>query len=128
MNDIINLISAFILIPAILFIFTFAVAKYALKKRKKSIGIAADITTFLLFFSVSIVFNIVFDKEIGFLIIIIAILIATLLTILEWRSKKEIEVQSLLRKIWRLFFILLCVTYALLWLIGVIQYVLKYIS
>ena len=128
MINIIALISIVVLVPAILFVLTFAIAKYGLHKRKKSVGIAADITTFLLFFSVSHVFNIIFEKEIGFIITMIAVLIATIITILEWRMKKEIEIKPLLRKIWRLFFILLCIMYALLWLIGVIRYVLKYIS
>ncbi|NME05230.1 DUF3397 family protein [Psychrobacillus sp. BL-248-WT-3] len=125
----ISLVSIIVLVPAILFIISFVIAKYAFRKRKKSIGIAADITTFLLFFSVSHVFNVIFGKEIGFIIIIIfAIFIATIMTILEWRMKKEIEIKPLLRKVWRLFFILLCFMYALLWIIGVIRYVLKYIS
>ena len=41
----------------------FIVSKYFLHKRKKSIGIAADVTTFLLFFSVSHVYSLVFCKE-----------------------------------------------------------------
>lgn len=124
----ISLVSIIVLVPAILFIISFVIAKYAFRKRKKSIGIAADITTFLLFFSVSHVFNVIFGKEIGFVIIIFAIFIATIMTILEWKMKKEIEIKPLLRKVWRLFFILLCFMYALLWIIGVIRYVLKYIS
>ncbi|MER2169322.1 MAG: DUF3397 family protein [Psychrobacillus psychrodurans] len=128
MINIISLISIIVLVPAILFIASFGIAKYGFHKRKKSIGIAADITTFLLFFSVSHVFNIIFEKEIGFILIIIAIMIATVITVLEWKMKKEIEIKPLLRKLWRLFFILLCVMYALLWVIGVIRYVLKYIS
>ena len=124
----ISLVSIIVLVPAILFIISFVIAKYAFRKRKKSIGIAADITTFLLFFSVSHVFNVIFEKEIGFIIIILAIFIATIMTILEWKMKKEIEIKPLLRKVWRLFFILLCFMYALLWIIGVIRYVLKYIS
>ncbi|MEK4522705.1 DUF3397 domain-containing protein [Psychrobacillus sp. FSL W7-1457] len=124
----ISLVSIIVLVPAILFIISFVIAKYAFRKRKKSIGIAADITTFLLFFSVSHVFNVIFEKKIGFIIIIFAIFIATIMTILEWKMKKEIEIKPLLRKVWRLFFILLCFMYALLWIIGVIRYVLKYIS
>ena len=87
----ISLVSIIVLVPAILFIISFVIAKYAFRKRKKSIGIAADITTFLLFFSVSHVFNVIFEKEIGFIIIILAIFIATIITILEWKMKKEIE-------------------------------------
>ncbi|MFJ5771300.1 DUF3397 domain-containing protein [Psychrobacillus sp. NPDC093180] len=129
MKDIFNtIISFFILFPIVLFILTFIVSKYLLHKRKKSIGIAADITTFLLFFSVSHVFSIVFSKTIGFELVICSLIFATVLTYLDWRSKHEIEVRPLLRKIWRMLFMLLCIFYAFLWLFGVIQYVLSYIS
>ncbi|MFF2752385.1 DUF3397 domain-containing protein [Psychrobacillus sp. NPDC058041] len=128
MITITKIFSFIILFPVILFILTFIISKYILSKRKKSFGVAADVTTFLLFFSVSNAFSIVFSKSIFLLMIIISLLIATIFTYLDWRNQKEIEVMPLLRKIWRLLFILLCVTYALILFIGVFQYVLKYVS
>lgn len=129
MNDIFNTIISFLLLyPIVLFILTFIVSKYFLHKRKKSIGIAADVTTFLLFFSVSHVYSVIFSKNIGFILIICSLLLATILTFLDWRTKKEMEVPPLLRKIWRLLFMLLCLFYAFLWIFGVIRYVLGYIS
>ncbi|MFJ7970649.1 DUF3397 domain-containing protein [Psychrobacillus sp. NPDC096389] len=129
MNDIFNTIISFLLLyPIVLFILTFIVSKYFLHKRKKSIGIAADVTTFLLFFSVSHVYSVIFSKNIGFILIICSLLLATILTFLDWRTKKEMEVRPLLRKIWRLLFMLLCLFYAFLWIFGVIRYVLGYIS
>jgi len=128
-NDIFNTIISFLLLyPIVLFILTFIVSKYFLHKRKKSIGIAADVTTFLLFFSVSHVYSVIFSKNIGFILIICSLLLATILTFLDWRTKKEMEVRPLLRKIWRLLFMLLCLFYAFLWIFGVIRYVLGYIS
>ncbi|TQR08175.1 DUF3397 domain-containing protein [Psychrobacillus soli] len=129
MNDIINSIVSFlILFPIVLFIMTFIVSKYFLHKRKKSIGIAADITTFLLFFSVSHVFSVVFEKSIGFLLIICSLILALIMTFFDWRTKNEIEIRPLLRKIWRLLFVLLCIFYAFIWIFGVIRYALNYIS
>lgn len=125
---IVNILSFFILFPILVFIFTFLVSKYIVHKRKKSIGIAADFTTFILFFSVSHVFSIIFSKNIGFYLVVFALLLATIITYLDWRTKKEIEIKSLLRRIWRLLFLLLCVFYAFLWLFGVIRYVLLYIG
>ncbi|WP_177184273.1 DUF3397 domain-containing protein [Psychrobacillus sp. OK032] len=117
-----------LLYPIVLFILTFIVSKYFFHKRKKSIGIAADVTTFLLFFSVSHVYTVIFVKNIGFLLIICSLVFASILTFLEWRTKHEIEVRSLLRKIWRILFMLLCLFYAFLWVFGVIRYVFSYIS
>ena len=129
MNDIFNMIISFLLLfPIVLFIIVFIVSKYFLHKRKKSIGIAADVTTFLLFFSVSHVYSVIFSKDIGFFLIICSLLLATILTFLDWRTKKEMEVRPLLRKIWRLLFMLLCLFYAFLWVFGVIRYVLNYIG
>ncbi|WP_144509369.1 DUF3397 family protein [Bacillus sp. FJAT-22090] len=128
MIDIINIVSFFILYPAILFVLTFIITTYFLHNRKKSFGIAADVTTFLLFFSVSHVFFIIFSMKIGFLLIVFALILASIITYLDWRTKNEIEIQPLLRKIWRLLFLLLCLFYAFIWLFGVIRYVFNYIS
>ncbi|WP_391123041.1 DUF3397 family protein [Psychrobacillus sp. L3] len=117
-----------LLFPVLLFILTFIISKYLIHKRKKSFGFAADATTFLLFFSVSNAFSIIFSKSIFLLLIVASLLLATIITYLDWRKQKEIEVIPLLRKIWRLLFLLLSVAYAFIWLIGVIQYVLYYIS
>ncbi len=128
MIPITSIVSIFILVPALLFILSLLLFRTVLKKGKKSIGLAADVTTILLFFSVAHVYKVVFEGTIGFILIISSILLATILTIIDWRTKKEIEIIPLLRKIWRLLFILLCLLYALIWLIGVIRYVLTYIS
>ncbi|WP_082355227.1 DUF3397 domain-containing protein [Bacillus sp. FJAT-22090] len=122
------MLTLLILFPVIVFFVTFIISKYLLHKRKKSFGLAADLTTFLLYFSVSNAFYIVFSKNIFLILIGISLIIASTLTYIEWRKEKEIVVMPLLRKIWRLLFLLLCVIYALIWLIGVIRYVLYYIS
>lgn len=129
MNDIFNTIISFLLLfPFVLFIITFIVTKYFFHKQKKSIGISADVTTFLLFFSVSHVYSVIFVKNIGFLLIICSLIFATIMAFLDWRTKHEIEIRPLLRKIWRVLFMLLCIFYAFLWVFGVIRYVLSYIS
>ncbi len=123
-----SIVSLFLLIPALLFLLSTVFFQVVLKKGKKSIGLAADVTTILLFFSVAHVYEVVFEGNIGYLLIVFSILLATIFTIVDWKTKKEIEILPLFRKVWRLLFILLCVVYALIWLIGVIQYVLHYIS
>lgn len=123
-----KLLSLFLLFPFILFVLLFFILKYVLHSSKKSFGLAADVTTFLLFFSVSNAFNIVFSKNIFLPLIIFSLLIATIFTFIEWKKEKEIEVKPLLRKIWRVLFLLLCCIYAFIWLIGVIRYVFMYIS
>ncbi|MFJ7825052.1 DUF3397 domain-containing protein [Psychrobacillus sp. NPDC096623] len=123
-----NVLSVLIIYPIVVFLAVFLFSKSVLHKRKKSIGIASDITTFFLYFSIANLFTFIFLKQIGWYLVICSIVLATIMTILEWRSKKEIEVIPLLRKIWRLLFLLLCFVYAVLWLFGVIRYVFSYIS
>jgi hypothetical protein len=118
----------FILFPAVLFIITFIVGKYFLHKRKKAFGIAADVTTLLLFISVSHAFYFVFQKDIILALIICALLIATVITYIDWKTQKEIEIVPLFRKIWRTLFLLLSLIYAFVCISGVIRYVLLSIS
>ena len=128
MSPIVNVLSVFVIYPVVVFLVVFLFCQFFLRKRKKSIGIAADISTFFLFFSITNLFSFFFLKEFGWYLVIFSIILATIITFLEWRTKKEIEVIPLLRKVWRLLFLLLCVTYAFLWLFGVIRYVLSYMS
>ena len=125
---IVNVLSIFVIYPVVIFVVVFLLCKFILHKRKKSIGIAADISTFFLYFSIANLYTFLFSKEIGWYLINFSIILATIITYIEWRYKKEIEVIPLLRKIWRLLFLILCCLYAFLWLFGVIQYVLTYIS
>ncbi|WP_407081808.1 DUF3397 family protein [Psychrobacillus antarcticus] len=127
-STIVNVLSVFVIYPVVVFLLVFLFCTFFRLKRKKTIGIAADISTFFLYFSITNLFSFFFLKEIAWYLVIFSIILATIITILEWRSKKEIEVIPLLRKIWRLLFLLLCFTYAFLWLFGVIRYVLSYIS
>lgn len=128
MITIVNVLSLFVIYPVVVFLVVFLLCKLVLHKRKKSIGIASDISTFFLYFSISNLFSFLFLKEVGWYLVILSIVLATVITYLEWRSKKEIEIMPILRRIWRLLFLLFCCLYAMLWLIGVIQYVLTYIS
>ena len=125
---IVNVLSIFIIYPVLVFLIVFLFCKFILHKRKKSIGIASDVTTFFLYFSITNLFTLIFLKEIGWYLVIFSIVLATIMTYIEWYSIKEIEIIPLLRKIWRLLFLLLCCFYAFLWLFGVIRYVLEYIS
>ncbi|WP_411747822.1 DUF3397 domain-containing protein [Psychrobacillus psychrotolerans] len=128
MINVVNVLSIFVIYPVVVFLLVFIICKFVLHKRKKSIGIASDVSTFFLYFSTANLFSFLFSKGIGWYLIIFSIILATIMTCLDWRSKKEIEIIPLLRKIWRILFLLLCCFYAFLWLFGVIQYVLTYIS
>ncbi|ACA39029.1 conserved hypothetical protein [Lysinibacillus sphaericus C3-41] len=53
-------------------------------------------------------------------------MMAMIFTYIDWRTKKEIEVKPLLKKIWRFLFLLLSTAYAVICIIGVIQSLVDY--
>ena len=96
-------------------------------KKMYAIGFAADVTTFILFFSVPLAFKSIWGTSFSLHIVIIALLIALGLTFLDWRTKKEIDVPLLLKKIWRIYFILLSVLYISSWVIGLTVNIVDYL-
>jgi lysylphosphatidylglycerol synthetase-like protein (DUF2156 family) len=116
--DILYTIGAiFIFAPFLAFLLILLLARKKLKHR--SIGLAADLTTFLLFFSVPVSIRAIWHIEISALIYLIAILIAIVLLFIEWRQSKEIETLKYVRQTWRMYFLLLTLAYAVVWGIGI---------
>ena len=92
----------------------------------KSFGMASDATTIVLFFSVPLSISSLWEKNFNIIILIIAIVIAIIFTYIDWRTKKEIEVFRLIKKTWRLYFILLTIAFAAIWIVGLIQSIIEY--
>lgn len=115
--------AVFLYIPFLLFSFVYFIS---LKKRKKkALGLASDITTLLLFFSVPASVDILWGYSVSALIYFIALVLAIILLIIEWRTAKEIEIIPFFRKLWRTYFLLLASAYALVWLVGLVIVVIK---
>ena len=105
-------------VPFILFLFVYALI-YKSRKRK-ALGIAADVTAFLLFFSVPASIELLFGAKVQPFILMAALLFAIFLLIREWKTQKELEVIKFLRKVWRICFLALAAVYAATWLAGLI--------
>lgn len=116
MNLIHNTGAIFIFAPFLAFILLIFLTRKKLKRR--AIGLSADVTTFLLFISVPVSMKALWDVEISFAVSVTAIIIAIILLIIEWKKSKEIEVLKYARKTWRLYFLLLSMSYILIWLTG----------
>lgn len=80
-------------------------------KQQYVFGFSADITTLLLFIAVPYLVEEVWQYSIYIIVIIVAIIIALVMTFVEWRTKKEIEVPKLMRKVWRIYFVILTTMY-----------------
>lgn len=116
MNFLHTLGAIFIFAPFLAFILIILASRRRLRKR--SIGFSADLTTFLLFISVPVSTEALWGLNITFAILLTALLIAIFLLVIEWKKSKEIEVLKYTRKTWRLYFLLLSLSYILIWVTG----------
>lgn len=104
-------ISVLLIFPILLFSFVLFANKKMGLNAARSFGRAADITTVILFLSVPIAVESLFQYRPGSIILGLALVTGLWLTIREWKSKKEIEMMPLLRKIWRFLFLVLSLSY-----------------
>lgn len=129
MKTFIEIVGGIILIcPLIVLILTYIICRKMRIKKMYAVGFAADLTTFILFFSVPLAFKSIWEVPFSLYIISIALLIALGLTFIDWRTKKEIDVPILLKKIWRIYFILLSILYISAWLIGLSVNIVEYLK
>ena len=61
-------------------------------------------------------------------IVIGAIVIAIIYTYIEWRKSKEIYISQILRRIWRMYFILLIGLYFVLLITGMVVYIIRFMG
>ena len=128
MKTLIEIIGGVILLcPLIVLLLTFMICRKLRIKKTYAFGFGADVTTFILFFSVPLAIHSIWEVSLFLLIIIVALLIALGFTYVDWRTKKEIDVPVLFKKIWRVYFILLSVMYLGTWLIGLSLNVMEYL-
>ena len=129
MSNFFQLIISFLLVfPIAIFIVVFIVSRKLNRKPTKAFGHAADVTTLVLFFAVPIAVQSLFKIEtVGFLVGM-ALFLSVILTFQEWKSQKEIELIPLIRKIWRFLFLVLSVTYFIVWCLGFVFKVIEFVN
>ncbi|WP_107947659.1 DUF3397 domain-containing protein [Lysinibacillus parviboronicapiens] len=129
MKDLLHIIiSIIIFCPLVLFIIVYLISRKVNIRGTHAFGAASDVTTFWLFFSVPLAIGGLWGVNIGALLVMLAIMLAMVFTYIEWRTKKELEVKPLLRKIWRFLFLVLSSAYFLVCLVGLIQSVVEYLQ
>lgn len=115
-----------LLFPYIITLVFLVVSKKMGRVPAAVIGLAADVTTPFLFLTVYVVSRAVIGHGTGVYIVTIALVIAIARVVLERIKVKEFQIAHLLRKTWRLYFLILTVSYILLLLVGVIMKVIEY--
>lgn len=129
MNNIIQATISFLIVfPIFMFIVVYIISLKLTKKTSRAFGHAADITTLLLFMSVPVAIKSLFQIQLMGVVLSFAIITSVLLTILEWKSKKEIELIPLLRKIWRFLFLVLSFAYFIVWCVGLVLKVMEFMN
>lgn len=114
------IVDIIILCPFLFLGISYLILKKFSKKRKSIFSKAADLTTFILLFSIQASVKFIWSYDIGFIVLIIASIIAIIFTTIEWRTTKEIELLPLFRKIWRFLFLVLTFTYIAVWFVALI--------
>lgn len=109
--------AVFIFAPFIAFLLIFALLRK--RFRRRAFGLSADLTTFLLFFSVPVSIEALWGYSLSSIVYFIAIIIAIILLVLEWKKSKEIEVIKYIRKTWRMYFLILSLAYFIIWIAGI---------
>lgn len=125
----IQMIAAIILFcPFIVLLVLYLIGKKMKLATAQAFGYAADVTTVLLFISVSLAIRSIWQVQVFLWMIILAMIVAIFFTYIDWRTKKEIKVPPLLRRIWRFYFIALVILYVAVLVIGITFSVIDYVK
>lgn len=92
----------------------------------KAFGYGADVMTFVLLLSIPLVIKSVWDIQLFGYIVLVLMGIAIFISYQEWRTKKEIEIKFVLRKLWRIYFLLLTTIYIIVLIAGLIYNVIQF--
>ncbi|MHA6258608.1 DUF3397 domain-containing protein [Sporosarcina sp. CAU 1771] len=125
-----GLISVFLGVLIIFpFLVTLLVLMYLRKKGKapsKSIGFAADVTTPFLFIAVYVCSRVIFEIGTVFYIAVISVIIPIIFAVIERFKGKDFRIGLILRRSWRLYFIILSFAYILLLVAGIVLKIVEY--
>ncbi|KGR80451.1 DUF3397 family protein [Ureibacillus manganicus] len=127
MSILLYLVSFIILFPILLLIGVYSICRSRKVSKVKSFGLAADATTFVLFFSIPLFISSLWNINVSAYVICSAILIAIIFTFFDWKTKKEIEILPLMKKIWRFLFVVFIVVYILIWIVGMLYKIVTYV-
>ncbi len=126
---VINSLVVFLLIFPFVFTIVTAISlrKFGFNK-EKSFGYAADFTTPLFFIAIPVIFKSIWDFSIIAIFLTLTLGICIIFTYIDWRTKKEIEIPVLLKKIWRAYFLLFSSLYVIIMVVGFISWMITYMT
>lgn len=129
MNGVISALIGIVIVCPFLVTLAFLIIRKKLGKSPASgIGLAADVTTPLLFLAVYIISRTIVGEGAGVYVTGIALVIAIVYAIIERSKVKEFRILRLFRKIWRLYFLVLLSAYFMLIGVGVVLKIIDYVT
>ncbi len=120
-------VSLLIVVPYLLTILLFSVAKMCGRSAVRSLRIAADVTVPLLVVSVSVLIQTIVEIHASVILIVGALLIGIVFTVAERLRSKEFRVKVMFRNLWRMLFLLLSLLYIVLLVGGLLKTVIEFI-
>ena len=121
-----TILAIIIFCPLILLAIVYAVAKKLGASSQRAFGYGADSMTLLLFFSLSLAVQAIWNVQVIVYIVLVMMLIAIVISYKEWRTKKEIEIGFVFRKLWRISFLVLTCSYIGVLLVGLILNIIEF--
>lgn len=119
---------AILFCPLVVLVLSFLILLKMRMKKQYALGFAADLTTLVMFFSVPIAFKSVLGTSFVLSLLVVIVCVGLLITFVDWRTKKEINVPILMKKIWRIYFLILSILYIGVCSVGLVLNVLDYVS
>ncbi|RQW11771.1 DUF3397 domain-containing protein [Paenibacillus rhizophilus] len=112
--------------PVLPFFLVYYISVSLGRGKKPALQLAMDVTTVFLLFSVSALFNNLFQSGFGFYLILILVLIAAgLIGGAQNRIKGRVDGKRLLRAVWRLGFLVMGTGYVIFMVFGMIKYIMR---
>lgn len=128
MNLIQSLVSALIIFPILIYMFVWWGAKAIGIRKAKRTGLAADVTTVVLFFAVASVYNLLGIPNPITNLLLFLLFIAIILIVILWRKKQDVGPRIIFRLLWRIYFIVLSLFYFIGWIIGLTRSIMSYLG
>ncbi|EGQ27292.1 MULTISPECIES: DUF3397 family protein [Sporosarcina] len=121
-----NILGGLLLFPFLILIVCLILSKKIGVSPSRRFGFAVDWTTPFLGVSVTVLIHTIWDQWLGFYVAGTVCILAILFSIVERLQMKEFRTFLVLRKTWRVYFLLLTCAYILLLGIGIALQIIQY--
>lgn len=121
-----NIMGSILLFPFIILVVLLFIAKKLGFTPSKRLGWAADGTVPFLAAAVIILIHAIWDRWLGFYVVGLVCILVIVFSVIERLHVKEFRTKLVLRKTWRLYFVILTASYFVLIIIGLIRQIIHY--